>query len=50
MAWRLLLEDAGFRNVETEYDGAIDIRLNDHGEDHACSRRLPMHVFAVAQC
>ena len=46
----LLLEDAGFRNVETEYDGAIDIRLNDHGEDHACSRRLPMHVFAVAQC
>lgn len=47
---KLLLEDAGFRNVETENAGEIEIKLNDHGEPKACTRKLPMHVFGVAQC
>jgi SAM-dependent methyltransferase len=47
---RLLLEDAGFRNVHTENAGEIEIKLNDHGEQGFCTRQLPMHVFGVAQC
>lgn len=47
---RLLLEDAGFRNVHTENAGEIEIKLNDHGEPGFCTRKLPMHVFGVAQC
>ena len=47
---RLLLEDAGFKNVHTENVGEIEIRLNDHGEPGYCTRMLPMHVFGVAQC
>lgn len=47
---RLLLEDAGFRNVKTENAGEIEIRLNDHGEPGYCTRKLPMHVFGVGQC
>lgn len=46
----LLLEDAGFRNVETEYAGELPITLNDHGEAGVCRRKLPIHVFGVAQC
>lgn len=47
---KLLLEDAGFRNVQTEYAGEIELRLNDHGEAGMCTRHLPMHVFGAAQC
>lgn len=47
---KLLLEDAGFRNVVTENAGHIEIQLNDHGEAGFCTRQLPMHVFGVAQC
>lgn len=46
---RLLLEDAGFVDVETEYDGVINIELNDHGEPVNARRKLPMHVFAVGR-
>jgi hypothetical protein len=47
---KLLLEDAGFKNVTTENAGHIEIKLNDHGEAGFCTRQLPMHVFGVAQC
>ena len=47
---KLLLEDAGFKNVVTENAGHIEIQLNDHGEPGFCTRQLPMHVFGVAQC
>ena len=47
---RLLLEDAGFRNVHTENCGTIPITLNDHGEPGVISRDLPLHVFGVGQC
>lgn len=46
---RLLLEDAGFRNVETENAGSVRIVLNDHGSSE-CKRNLPIHVFGVGQC
>lgn len=47
---KLLLEDAGFKNVVTENAGHIEIKLNDHGEAGFCTRQLPLHVFGVAQC
>ena len=47
---RLLLEDAGFVNVQTEYAGAVALELNDHGEHGTTRRELPMHVFGIAQC
>ena len=47
---RLLLADAGFKNIETEYAGAVRLDLNDHGEHGTQRRDLPMHVFGVAQC
>lgn len=47
---KLLLEDAGFKNVVTENAGHIEIKLNDHGELGFCTRLLPLHVFGVAQC
>lgn len=46
----LLLEDAGFKNVETEYAGEVELMLNDHGERGLSRRMLPMHVFGIAQC
>lgn len=46
---RLLLEDAGFVDVHTEYAGETLFRLNDHGEGADVSRRVPMHVFAVGR-
>jgi len=45
----LLLTDAGFTNVQTEYAGVVPIELNDHGERGMARRQLPMHVFAVAR-
>jgi len=45
----LLLADAGFTDIENEYAGAIEIRLNDHGESRDARRQLPMHVFAAAR-
>lgn len=47
---RLLLEDAGFVNVEVENDGDIQIRLNDHGEPGDMTKKIPMHVFGIGQC
>ena len=47
---RLLLEDAGFVNVQTEYAGAVELELNDQGEHGTTRRELPMHVFGIAQC
>ena len=46
---KLLLEDAGFVDVATEYAGEVELLLNDHGESGQCRRRLPMHVFAVGR-
>lgn len=47
---RLLLADAGFSDVATEYAAEVPIELNDHGERGVARRRLPMHTFAVARC
>ncbi|WP_206431673.1 hypothetical protein, partial [Bacillus sp. 2A25] len=47
---RLLLADAGFSDISTEYAGEVPIELNDHGERGVARRRLPMHTFAVARC
>jgi ubiquinone/menaquinone biosynthesis C-methylase UbiE len=47
---RLLLQDAGFSDVQVAYAGEIPITLNDHGEPGVTRRNLPMHVFAVARC
>ncbi|QNH21260.1 hypothetical protein HEP73_02174 [Xanthomonas sp. GW] len=46
----LLLADAGFSGIATEYAGELPIELNDHGERGVARRRLPMHTFAVARC
>ena len=46
---KLLLEDAGFKDVETEYAGDVPIMLDDHGEGPINPRKVPMHVFAVAR-
>ena len=45
----LLLADAGFTDVATEYAGEVPLDLNDHGEPGMVRRRLPMHVFAVGR-
>lgn len=46
---RLLLEDAGFVDVKTEYAGSVRLMLDDHGEGPINRRDLPMHVFAVGR-
>ena len=46
----LLLADAGFTNIETEYAGGVTLMLDDHGEGAVNERTLPVHTFAVAQC
>ncbi len=46
---KLLLEDAGFKDVATEYAGEVPVELNDHGEVGMARRKLPMHVFAVGR-
>jgi hypothetical protein len=45
----LLLTDSGFRDVQTEYAGGVDMVLDDHGEGKINPRTLPMHIFAVAR-
>jgi hypothetical protein len=47
---KLLLQDAGFKNIETENQGGFKVKLNDHGENMMHDRILPMHVFGIAQC
>ena len=46
---KLLMEDAGFKDVQTENQGSIRITLDDHGSG-ICTRDLPMHVFGVGRC
>ena len=46
---KLLLEDAGFVDIEIEYAGEVVLKLNDHGEANDCARTLPMHTFAIAR-
>jgi len=46
---RLLMQDAGFFDVETVNEGSFPVRLNDHGEPGECRRNLPMHVFGVGR-
>lgn len=46
---RVLLEDAGFVDVETASGGRVDFVLNDHGEPRNARRHTPMHVFAIAR-
>lgn len=45
----LLLADAGFTDIHTEYAGELPIQLNDHGEPGMARRQLPIHVFAAAR-
>ena len=42
----LLLEQAGFSNVEVETAGEISMDLNDHGEEGMTTLTVPIHVFA----
>lgn len=44
----LLLADAGFTGIQTEYAGELPVQLNDHGEPGMAQRQLPLHVFGVA--
>lgn len=46
---RLLLEDAGFVDVETANAGEIHVQLDDHGGGALAKRVIPMHVFAVGR-
>jgi SAM-dependent methyltransferase len=46
---RLLLEDAGFRDVEVENQGSFRVHLDDHGAGMS-KRNLPLHVFGVGRC
>lgn len=46
---RLLLEDAGFADVQTENAGEIRARLSDHGGPGYADCRLPIHVFGVGR-
>jgi len=46
---RVLMEDAGFRNIGIESCGEFRVQLNDHGEPRMCNRVLPMHVFGIGQ-
>ena len=46
---RLLLEDAGFTEIQTATAGEVQFTLNDHGSGPV-RRVSPMHVFAVARC
>jgi SAM-dependent methyltransferase len=45
---RCLLVDAGFRNIAVTTAGEYDIILNNIGE-HQEKRKIPIHIFAVAQ-
>lgn len=46
---RVLMQDAGFVDVQTENAGEFPVRLNDHGEPNDCRRNLPIHVFGVGR-
>jgi SAM-dependent methyltransferase len=46
---KLLLEDAGFSEVQTENAGSFHVHLDDHGAGMA-KRNLPLHVFGVGRC
>lgn len=46
---RILLEDAGFTDIETASGGEVNFVLNDHGERVDARRSTPMHTFAVAR-
>ena len=46
---QLLLKDAGFVDVVTEYAGIVPMVLNDHGEGLVNRRQVPMHVMAVGR-
>jgi SAM-dependent methyltransferase len=45
----LLLDEAGFVDVETGAAGEVQFSLNDHGEARNSRLSCPMHVFAVAR-
>ena len=45
---RVLLEDAGFTDIETAISGHVDFHLDDHGGGRLAHRSTPMHTFAVA--
>jgi SAM-dependent methyltransferase len=47
---RLLLEDAGFREITIASAGSVPYILNDHGGRNDVLRTCPMHVFGVARC
>lgn len=47
---KFLLEQAGFKDVQTQYAGEIAVTLDDHGEGMVNRRKIPMHIFAVAKC
>lgn len=46
---RLLLEDAGFVDIQTENAGKIGARFADHGPGMGIRKELPIHVFAVGR-
>jgi hypothetical protein len=45
----LLLSDAGFTDIHTEYAGKVPVILNDHGDPQLHRRDIPMHIFATAR-
>lgn len=45
---KLLLEDAGFIDVEVEYQGDTVLRLKNH-DQRVFEKRAPLQVFAVAR-
>jgi len=48
---RMMLEDAGFVNVETHGFNWFSMRLQDHLLDEPIAKReVPMHVFGKGQC
>ena len=46
---RLLLEDAGFVDVQTANAGEFHVALDDHGGGPLARRAIPIHVFAVGR-
>ena len=46
---RVLLEDAGFVDIQTANGGNVDFRLDDHGAGGLAKRSTPMHTFAIAR-
>ena len=43
------LEDSGFVDIRTERAGAVEFRLNDHGEAGVMTLSSPIHAFAVCR-